>query len=201
MAFDCASCGGVNHEDKVFQKNLGNNTTAIASAMTAYNPDSIWSEVKEWRGVQPSRRKTMNALMPKRTAVTMVIAVLAIMQGILGLLRAVGLFQFGSDVIRQGLLILPLLGVLAYARGLLVAVIALLYVAFAIGLLMRRDWAWSLGVVVAVVNLVLVLSVLIQGESLMQALFWMIVPVVMLSYLLYPTGASSAQPLSGERNS
>jgi hypothetical protein len=106
------------------------------------------------------------------------------MQGILGVLRAVNLFQFGSDVMRQGLLILPLLGMLAYARGVLVAAIALLYVAFAIGLLMRRDWAWSLGVVVAVVNLVLVLSVLIQGESLMRALFWMIVPVVMLSYLL-----------------
>ena len=126
----------------------------------------------------------MNALMPKRTAGATAIAVLAIMQGILGVLRAVNLFQFGSDVMRQGLLILPLLGMLAYARGVLVAAIALLYVAFAIGLLMRRDWAWSLGVVVAVVNLVLVLSVLIQGESLMRALFWMIVPVVMLSYLL-----------------
>jgi hypothetical protein len=143
----------------------------------------------------------MNALMPKRTAVTTVIAVLAIMQGILGLLRAVNLFQFGSDVMRQGLLILPLLGMLAYARGLLVVVIALLYVAFAIGLLMRRDWARSLGVVVAVVNLVLVLSVLIQGESLMQALFWMVVPVVILSYLLFSNGASSAHPLSGQRNS
>ena len=142
-----------------------------------------------------------NALMPKRTAGATAIAVLAIMQGILGVLRAVDLFQFGSDVMRQGLLILPLLGMLAYARGLRVVVIALLYVAFAIGLLMRRDWARSLGVVVAVVNLVLVLSVLIQGESLMRALFWMIVPVVMLSYLLSPNRASSAQPLSGERNS
>jgi hypothetical protein len=129
----------------------------------------------------------MNALMPKRTGGATAIAVLAIMQGILGVLRAVNLFQFGSDVMRQGLLILPLLGMLAYARGVLVAAIALLYVAFAIGLLMRRDWAWSLGVVVAVVNLVLVLSVLIQGESLMRALFWMIVPVVMLSYLLSQT--------------
>jgi hypothetical protein len=142
-----------------------------------------------------------NALTPKRTVGTTVIAVLAILQGILGFLRAVDLFQFGSDVMRQGLLILPLLGVLAYVRGLLVVVIALLYVSFAIGLLMRRDWAWSLGLVVAVVNLVLVLSVLIQGESLMQALFWMIVPVVILSYLLSPNGASSAQPLRGQRNS
>jgi DUF2950 family protein len=37
----------VNHDGKVFQKNLGKNTAAAASAMTVYNPDSTWSEVKE----------------------------------------------------------------------------------------------------------------------------------------------------------
>jgi hypothetical protein len=37
----------VNHEGKVFQKNLGKNTASVAAAMTQYNPDSTWSEVKE----------------------------------------------------------------------------------------------------------------------------------------------------------
>ena len=37
----------VNHEGKVFQKNLGKNTSSIAAAMTEYNPDSTWTEVKE----------------------------------------------------------------------------------------------------------------------------------------------------------
>jgi Protein of unknown function (DUF2950) len=37
----------VNHDGKVFQKNLGKNTAAVASAMKQYNPDSTWSEVKE----------------------------------------------------------------------------------------------------------------------------------------------------------
>jgi hypothetical protein len=37
----------VNHEGKVFQKNLGKNTASIAAAMKEYNPDSTWSEVKE----------------------------------------------------------------------------------------------------------------------------------------------------------
>jgi DUF2950 family protein len=37
----------VNHEGKVFQKNLGRNTAAVGAAMTQYNPDSTWSEVKE----------------------------------------------------------------------------------------------------------------------------------------------------------
>jgi hypothetical protein len=37
----------VNYEGTMFQKNLGKNTTTTASAMTEYNPDSTWSEVKE----------------------------------------------------------------------------------------------------------------------------------------------------------
>jgi hypothetical protein len=37
----------VNHEGKVFQKNLGKNTASIAAAVTEYNPDSTWTEVKE----------------------------------------------------------------------------------------------------------------------------------------------------------
>ena len=37
----------VNHEGKVFQKNLGKNTAAVAAAMTEYNPDSTWTEVKQ----------------------------------------------------------------------------------------------------------------------------------------------------------
>jgi hypothetical protein len=37
----------VNHDGKVFQKNLGPTTTEIAKSMKAYNPDSSWTEVKE----------------------------------------------------------------------------------------------------------------------------------------------------------
>lgn len=37
----------VNHDGKVFQKDLGKNTAAIAAAMKEYNPDKTWTEVKE----------------------------------------------------------------------------------------------------------------------------------------------------------
>ncbi len=37
----------VNHEGKVFQKDLGKNTAAVAGGMKEYNPDSTWTEVKE----------------------------------------------------------------------------------------------------------------------------------------------------------
>ncbi len=36
----------VNHEGKVFEKNLGKNTAAIARGMKTYNPDSTWKEAK-----------------------------------------------------------------------------------------------------------------------------------------------------------
>ena len=39
----------VNHEGKVFQKNLGQNTS-ITCSMKEYNSDSTWTEVKEGRG-------------------------------------------------------------------------------------------------------------------------------------------------------
>jgi hypothetical protein len=36
----------VNHEGKVFQKDLGANTRAIAQAMKEFDPDKSWTEVK-----------------------------------------------------------------------------------------------------------------------------------------------------------
>jgi len=36
----------VNHDGKVFQKNLGANTAAIAKGMKEFNPDKTWTEVK-----------------------------------------------------------------------------------------------------------------------------------------------------------
>ncbi len=37
----------INHNGKVFQKNLGKDTSAIAAAIKEYNADSTWTEVKE----------------------------------------------------------------------------------------------------------------------------------------------------------
>jgi hypothetical protein len=36
----------VNHDGKVFQKNLGPNTAAIAKSLKEYNPDKTWAEAK-----------------------------------------------------------------------------------------------------------------------------------------------------------
>jgi hypothetical protein len=37
----------VNHEGKVFQKDLGKNTASAAQSMKEYNPDNTWTEVKQ----------------------------------------------------------------------------------------------------------------------------------------------------------
>jgi hypothetical protein len=132
----------------------------------------------------------METSVPNRVFET-TIAILALAQGVLGILRALHWFEVGSDLFGQGLLLLPMVGMVAYARGGLVAVIALLYVVFAWGLYTRRVWAWSLGMTVAIVNLLLVLSVLVQGEALLKALFWIIVPLVILWYLLAAPGAAT----------
>ena len=120
-----------------------------------------------------------------------VIAVLAMAQSALGVLRALHWFDSGSDLMGQGLLLFPLMGVLAFFRGVLVAVIALLYVLFAWGAFLGRSWARWFGIVVAAVTLLLVVSVVIQGESLARALVWSIVPVVMICYLFSSPGSEA----------
>ncbi len=37
----------VNHDGKVFQKDLGKDTASVATRMKEYNPDSTWTEIKQ----------------------------------------------------------------------------------------------------------------------------------------------------------
>ncbi|MGZ8466632.1 MAG: hypothetical protein ACXWXT_13900, partial [Candidatus Binatia bacterium] len=62
--------------------------------------------------------------MPKRAIGLTVVALLALVQSALGVMRALHWFDAGSDLMGQGLLILPLVGVLAFFRGGVVAAIA-----------------------------------------------------------------------------
>ena len=130
----------------------------------------------------------MESATPNRTVGMTVVAVLALVQSSAGVLRALHWFEAGSDLLGQGLLLLPAIGLLGFFRGALVAAIALMYVLFAWGIFLCRGWARWLGIVVAAVTLLLVASVVIQGEALSRALLWSLVPAVMLYYLLTPAG-------------
>ena len=96
--------------------------------------------------------------------------------------------SFGSDVAGRGVLLLPVIGSLMIARGILVAGIATLYAAFAWGAFRRKAWAWPIGMLVALVNGLLVVPVLIMEGGLSVTLLWAVVPVVILVYLLTPAG-------------
>lgn len=124
----------------------------------------------------------------------LVIGILAIIHAVAGVLRSVQWFDIGGDLMGQGLLLVPLVGVIAIARGVFVATLALLFIVFACALFLQRSWARWLGMALAITNLLLVLSLLLQGESLARALLWAVVPAIILIYL--PAGP----PVSPDRS-
>src|ERR1051326_4346104 len=73
------------------------------------------------------------------------VAVLALAQGVLAVLRSLHWFDIGSDLMERGILLLPAIAMFVYARGALVGLIALLYVLFAFGEFAGRGWTRSCG--------------------------------------------------------
>jgi hypothetical protein len=134
--------------------------------------------------------------MRRRSSMLIFIAILALVQGGLGVLRAFEWFNIGADQFGKGLLILPLVGAVAFARGGLVIVMAILYLLFAVGMLLQKSWARWLGLTLAAINILLVLNVVIQGESVSRAAFWLIVPIIIAAYLLSPSGRAAVKQVN-----
>jgi hypothetical protein len=124
----------------------------------------------------------------KRTVCLILIAVLALMQGICGVLRACEWFRAGIALSMQGILLVPILGAVAFTRGKLTLVMALCYILFALGALVHQRWAWGLGLGISLVTGFVVLSLMLQGAADRWSLLWLIVPVVLGWYLLSPVG-------------
>ena len=112
-----------------------------------------------------------------------IILLLALIQGLAGLLRGFNWVQLGGDLFGQGLLLLPLVGAVAVMRGLFIALVALLYILFVIGGLLGKDWAWWSCLTAVLLNLVLVFGAVVQGASVVEAIFWSVIPVILLFYL------------------
>jgi hypothetical protein len=117
-----------------------------------------------------------------------IMAILAFVQGLGGILRAFNWFQTGVDLFGQGLLLLPLVGAVAILRGLFVSAVAAFYVLFGIGALLRKPWARWLGLTAAIVNLLLVLSAVVQGAGFGQAIAWSVIPALLVIYLFSEAG-------------
>jgi hypothetical protein len=122
------------------------------------------------------------------------IAILALGQAALGVLRALQWFDVGVDLLGQGIVLLPFIGVIAIARGTLVISVAMLYLLFAVGLLLHKSWAWWLGIFVSAINVLLVINVVVQAESASRAGFWLIAPIIITAYLLSPPGRAATMP-------
>jgi len=116
-----------------------------------------------------------------------IILFLAFLQSVFGLMRAYNWVQIGVDIFGQGGLFLPLVGALAVMRGLIISLVALLYLLSVFGALLAKGWAWWTGVIAVVLNLLLVLAGLAQGASELDALVWSVIPVILLFYLFTPT--------------
>ena len=113
---------------------------------------------------------------------------LALLQAVFGLLRAYNWVEVGVDLFGQGLLLLPFVGAVAVMRGLFIAIVALLYVLFVLGALMRRSWAWLVCLSAVVVNSLIVLSALTQGAPAAEVIAWLVIPGILLFYLFSQTG-------------
>ena len=116
------------------------------------------------------------------------IGILAFGQATLGVLRALQWFDVGADLLGQGIILLPFVGMIAFAFGMLVSVLAMLYLLFAMGMLLQKSWAWWLGLIVSAINVLLVVNVVIQSESGSRAGFGLIAPIIIIAYLLSPPG-------------
>jgi len=117
-----------------------------------------------------------------------IVAALALLQGVLGLLRSFDIVRFGVNLTGQGVLLLPMLGILTAARGGLVAIIALLYLVFAVGALRQDARSWWVGLAAALLNGLLVVNTMVQGASIPLSLLWAVVPLIVVSYLFAPAG-------------
>jgi hypothetical protein len=126
-----------------------------------------------------------------------VVAVLALAQAILAVLRSLHWFEIGSDLMSRGLLLLPAIATFAYARGVLVAIIAALYALFAFGEFGGRSWGRTCGAIAAMLNLILVVTAVAGGEAFLRAMLWAVVPVIVLWHIFSRAQGRAAHATAG----
>jgi hypothetical protein len=136
--------------------------------------------------------------MRTRTAGVTVVAVLALMQGIVGVLVGMGLLQLASIFEQRGGPLSLLIVMLAEVKGWLWITLSLMYVLFAAGAWQVRSWAWWVGLLVSVLTLLYGTSILLKGVNA-AVVAGLIVPVVIFAYVLSPAGRQAFGQASGAR--
>jgi len=117
-----------------------------------------------------------------------IMVTLGVVQGVAGLLRGFNWVQIGSDIFRQGLFLMPMIGAVAVMRGVFIAGVALLFLLFVVGAMLGKSWAWWICLTAVIVNLIVVLSALAQGGLVVEGIAWSVIPIILLVYLFSQTG-------------
>jgi hypothetical protein len=117
-----------------------------------------------------------------------VIASLAIAQGCIAILVALLFFGIASIFDQSRSVTSSLMVMIAQARGGVLIIIALMYLAFVVGAWHASDWAWWIGLFVSVLNILYLMHVLLRGESVVIVLLGLIIPLTIIWYLLSATG-------------
>jgi hypothetical protein len=130
---------------------------------------------------------TASGATPRSAGVT-VIALLALVQAGAGIFWGIQWFRLAFRLGERGALLLPLAGALVALRGVFALIIAALYLAFAAGAYARRDWAWGVGMVAVVLNLLGVLVLVLTGDAFAPVAVRGLVALVIVAYLVSPAG-------------
>lgn len=127
---------------------------------------------------------------PRSTGLT-IIAVLAVVQAAVGIFWAIRWFYLAGQLGERGALLLPLAGVLVFLRAVFAVIIALLYLAFVGGAFARRDWAWGVGMLAVILNLIGALALVVTGDAFGSIAVRAVIALVILAYLVSPAGRSA----------
>ena len=123
-----------------------------------------------------------------------IILALAVVQAIAALLRGFNWLQVGSDLFGRGLLLLPMVGAMAVMRGFFIWAVALLYVMFVVGALLKKDWARWMCATAAIITLIIVVNAAIQNGLVVEGIIWSIIPAILLIYVFSQEGRQTLRP-------
>ena len=121
----------------------------------------------------------MQGGMARPTGVT-ILAVLAAIGGVFGILGGVALLGLGGLFAAAGL------GGFAFIFGLVLLVVGIAYLAFAYGAWTLKPWGWQLGIVVSVAYVVVQVIQVVLGGDISGAIIGIVVSAVIIYYLNMP---------------
>jgi polyferredoxin len=117
-----------------------------------------------------------------KTVTLKAILLVTLLQACFAWLRAYDWVRIGANLFGQGVLLVPIIGVISVVRGLAISFVALLYGLFIIGALLGSAWARWPCMIAAVLNLLLVLGASVEGAPVADAVAWSVVPIILLVY-------------------